>query len=168
MTRHHSLLVAVAFATCAAACGPDINLTKALELTVTESGYFDAGIVDGKTHLLPSLTFALHNTTDASISSVQLLFSYYQDGADGEFDSTQATGVGPEGVAAGQSTAPVVVRSPHGYTLEGARADFFTNSLYKDVIVKIFAKKRAGYMPLGEFKIGRRILEPVGRTPGSQ
>jgi hypothetical protein len=34
--------------------------------------------------------------------------------------------------------------------------------------VKVFAKKRAGYMPLGEFKIDRRILEPSGKTPGTR
>jgi len=168
MVRWRSALLASALAVGAAACGPDVDLSKALELKVTESGYFDAGLVDGKTHLLPSLTFELHNNSDASISSVLLLLSYYQVGADGEFDSLQATGVGSEGVAAGKSTAPIVARAQHGYTLEGARADFFTNRLYQDMTVKVFAKKRAGYMPLGEFKIDRRILEPSGKTPGAR
>jgi hypothetical protein len=124
--------------------------------------------LDGKTRLLPSLTFELHNNSDAPISSVLLLLSYYQVGADGEFDSAQATGIGSEGVAPGKATAPIVVRAQHGYTLEGARVDFFTNPLFRDMTVKVFAKKRAGYMPLGEFKIDRRILEPSGKTPGAR
>jgi hypothetical protein len=168
MVRWRSLLVASALAFGAAACGPDLDLSKALELKVIESGYYDAGLVDGKAHLLPSLTFELHNNSDAPISSVLLLLSYYQVGADGEFDSLQATGMGSEAVAPGKSTAPIVARAAHGYTLEGARVDFFTNRLFQDMTVKVFAKKRAGYMPLGEFKIDRRILEPSGKTPGAR
>jgi len=168
MVRWRSLLLASALAIGAAGCGPDLDLSKALELKVVESGYFDAGLVDGKTHLLPSLAFELHNNSDASLASVQLLLSFYHVGDDGEFDSVQATGIGPTAVAAGQSTSKIVSRATVGFTLEGARADFFTNSLYRDTTVKVFAKKRANYMPLGEFKIDRRILEPSGKTPGAR
>jgi hypothetical protein len=168
MLRWRPLLLASALALGASACGPDVNLTKTLEVKVTESGYFDAGLMDGKTHLLPSLTFELRNSGDTPIASVVLLVSFYQQGADGEFDSIQATGIGSAGVVPGNSSLPILARAPHGYTLEGARADFFTNPVYKDMFVKVFAKKRANYMPLGEFKIDRRVLEPSGKTPGAQ
>jgi hypothetical protein len=168
MVRWRSVLFASALAVGAAACGPDLNLSKALELKVVESGYFDAGLVDGKTHLLPSLTFVLHNTTSDSIASVQLLLSYIPEGSDGELDSVQVTGIGPKALAAGASTEPIVARATVGFSLEGARADFFTHRLFRDFTVKVFAKKRAGYMPLGEFKIDRRILEPSGKTPGAR
>src|SRR5882672_2702257 len=104
MVRCRPLLLAFALAFGAAACGPDVDLTRALELKVTESGYFDAGLLEGKTHLLPSLTFELRNNSGAPISSVLLLVSYYQHGADGEFDSIQATGIGAAAVAPGQSS----------------------------------------------------------------
>jgi len=168
MIRRHALTLGLVLAGMTAACGPDIDLTKALDFKVTESGYFDDGIHDGKTRLLPTITFQITNKSDASISSVVLLVTYHQDGADGELDSVQAEGIGSAGLAPGASTAAAEVRCPHGYTLEGARADFFTNSLYRDVVAKVFARKRAGYMPLGAFKIDRRILEPTARTPGLQ
>src|SRR5439155_22608311 len=130
LSRRRAVLFVLVLAASAAACGPDVDLTKALEFRVLESGYFDDGIHDGKTRFLPTLKFELHNNGDVALSSVQLLLSYYQQGADGEYDSMQATGVGPEGVAPGKSTTPVMLRAQHGYTFPGARADFFTASSF--------------------------------------
>jgi len=169
MARRRTILAVAAAATLfAAGCGPDIDLTKALEFRVLNSGYFDDGIHDGQTRLLPQLEFEIHNRSDRPISSVILLLSYYQSDADGEYDSATQDGIGATAIAPGESTKPAIVRAPHGYTFPGARADFFTNSLFRDIVVKVFAKKRGGYMPLGSFKVERRILEPTGRTPGTQ
>ena len=168
MVRWRSLLLAFAVATGAAACGPDVNLTKALEVNVTESGYFDAGLRDGKTRLLPTLTFTLHNTTPEPIASVQLLLSYIPAGSDGELDSITVTGIGPDALAPNATSEPIMARATVGFSLEGARADFFTNRLFTDFTVKVFGKKRAGFMPLGEFKVDRRILEPSGKSSGAQ
>jgi hypothetical protein len=162
------VLVASAIALGASACGPDVNLTTALELQVKESGYFDAGLKDGKTRLLPTLTFVLRNTTAEPIASVQLLLSYIPAGSDGELDSLTVTGIGPDALAGNATSAPIVARSPVGFGLEGARADFFSHSMFKDFTVKVFAKKRTGFMPLGEFKVDRRILEPSGKSSGTQ
>src|SRR6476620_5823719 len=120
MARRRSLLLALALAMGAAACGPGLDLTKALEVKVIESGYFDAGLRDGKTRLLPTLTFTLHNTTAEPIASVQLLVSFIPDGSDGELDSISLTGIGPNALAANATGEPIMARATVGFGLEGA------------------------------------------------
>ena len=39
-----------------AGCGPDVDLTKALQVEVVSTGWFDAGIVNGQNKLVPSIT----------------------------------------------------------------------------------------------------------------
>src|SRR5262249_3984976 len=111
-----------------AACGPGVDLSKALEVTETFTGYYDNGLKDGKSHMVPSLTFRLHNKGDKAIGPVQLSISFWPVGADGEKDSVLVQGVGGGGLAAGASTEPLLGRSTVGFTVEGARADMFNNA----------------------------------------
>ncbi len=46
------LLLSVA----ATACGPTVDLTKGLKITIVETGWFDAGIVNGQNKLVPTVT----------------------------------------------------------------------------------------------------------------
>ena len=88
-------------------------------------------------------------------------------GDDGESDSPMVTGLGSPALEVGNTTAPIVVRAKVGFTLEIARADFFNHSLFRDFMVKVFAKKRADWIKLGEMKVDRRIIEPAAKAPGA-
>jgi hypothetical protein len=154
-------LVAIACAlsvTASAACGAGPDLSKALEVTDVLTGYYDGGIRDGKTVLPPSIGFRLHNRDTRAIGPVQVTVSFWKDGDDGEWDSLLVQGITADGLAPGATTPPLLARSPHGYTLEGARADFFTHSLFKDVTAKMFASRSGAITKIGEFKLERRIL----------
>ena len=86
-----------------AACGPPIDLTKALEVTDVLTGFYDDGVQtkslgDGlpprPTNVLkPSITFKLKNISAQSLTSVQLMASFWQAGGDGEWDSIMATAI---------------------------------------------------------------------------
>jgi len=141
-----------------AACGPRVDLTKALTLTDVLSGYYDEGVRDGKARLPPSITFRLHNSSDREIGPVQLTVAFWRDGEDGEWNSVLVKGIGSEGLRPGASTEPVVARNPNAYTPEGGRQDLFTNSIYKDVTAKIFASQAGNIVKLGEYKLDRTIL----------
>jgi hypothetical protein len=151
-------LAAILSFAAAPACGPDVDLAKSIAVTDVFSGYYDNGVKDGKNHLLPSITFRLQNVGAESLANVQLMVSFWQEGADGELDSLQVPGIGSRQVSAGAATEPIQVRSTVGYTLEGARADFFMHSLFRDMTAKIFAKRSGKIVPVGEVKIDRRIL----------
>jgi len=161
-------LFAVAFIAfvAAPACGPSADL-HALKITDIISGYWDAGLKDGKNYLVPSVTFRLENSGAIGITGLELNVGYWRDGADGEWDSTLVQKIGNDSIPAGGKSEPVTVRCPVGYTLEGARADFFTNSQYRDVTAKIFGHRGGTIVPLGEVKLDRQILPhltgPVGR-----
>jgi len=143
---------------CTSACTPNVDLTKALTLTDVFSGYYDEGVKDGKPRLPPSITFRLHNVSDKAIGPVLVTVAFWQDGADGEWNSVVVQGITSAGLKPGASTEPLVARNPNAYTPEGGRQDLFTNSSYKDVTAKVFASQAGNIMKLGEYKIDRMIL----------
>jgi hypothetical protein len=140
-----------------AACGT-VDLSKTLQVVDAQSGYYDSGVKDGKNYLRPQITFRLKNVSSEPVNSVQLTIAYWMDGADGEWDSVLHKGIGSEGLAPGMATEPITARLHIGYTLEGARADFFTNSRFRDVTAKIFAKRSGKIFRMGEYKLERRII----------
>ena len=144
--------------TASVACGPGVDLSKALEVTDVLSGYYDNGLKDGKNHLLPSISFRLHNRGDRKIGPVQLTVAFWVDGADGEWDSVVLQGIHGQGLPAGASTESLLARGNVGYTLEGARADFFSHHLFKDVTAKLFASQSGSIVPIGQFKLERVII----------
>lgn len=141
-----------------AGCAREVDLAKSLSVTEVFSGWYDFGVVDGQNKLVPSISFKLQNVGDAPVRRVQMLVSFWQEGADGENDSKEVTGVGAEDLAPGSSSAPILVRSGVGYTSEQARAEMFGNSQFKDFTVKLFAKRAGRIVPLGEHKVERRVI----------
>jgi hypothetical protein len=141
-----------------AGCGANIDLEKSLAIVEPFSGWYDAGIKDGLNKLVPSISFKLQNTGAQPITQVQLIVSFWQQGADGESDSKEVEGIGGEAVAPAASSRPILVRSEVGYTLEQARAELFTHRQFKDFLVKVFAKRGGKIVKLGEFTIDRRII----------
>jgi hypothetical protein len=165
MIRSGRLLVVVLPFVAAAACGPQINLAK-LTPTEVSSGWYDDGVKDGLNYLKPSISFRLQNTDTVPATEVQLTVSFWQDGADGENDSLEVVGIGSDALAPGESGAPILVRAPHGYTIEQPRAELFQHSAFKDFTAKIFAKRNGHIVPIGNFKIERRILPHVTAAAG--
>jgi hypothetical protein len=139
------------------ACGPPLDLKQALEVTDVSSGWFDAGIVDGKNKLVPSVTFRLKKKSDVSLSSVSLNLVFKQVGGEEHFDEVYVQSVDFKG----EETDPITVRATAGYTGDPpqSRADMLTNSYFKDMEVQIFAKHAsAQWVALHSMKIVRQVL----------
>jgi hypothetical protein len=150
------------------ACSPQIDLAASVSLTDVQSGYVDAGpAANGWNHLLPNLTFRLKNVSDRDISNVQLLVNFRAEGAEVDIASAQVSGIGPDGLGPGAETDPVVVRPDTGFTLEGPLADFFVHSGFVDVTARVFARRAGKVVPVGEFKMDRRII-PQQSTSGGR
>jgi hypothetical protein len=158
MKRGSLLAGVLALFVLASACSPGVDLSKALTLTDVLSGYYDEGVRDGKPRLPPSITFRLHNGSDRTIGPVQLTVAFWQVGVDGEWNSVLVQAITGDGLKPGASTDPLVARNPNAYTPEGGRQDLFTNSVYKDVIAKVFASQAGNIVKLGEYPIDRVIL----------
>jgi len=137
-----------------------IDLPKALEVTAVETGYFDVGIVDGKNKIVPTISIRLKNRDSLPVASVQIIARFNQIGDTQELGSAvYVRGIGPEGLAPGQTGAPIVLKCDVGYTSEAPRAQMFTHSIFKDVRVTLFAKYAAQpWTPMGEYTIARQLL----------
>jgi hypothetical protein len=137
-----------------------IDLPKALEITDVKTGYFDAGIVDGKNKLVPTISIRLKNRDSQSIASVQMLARFSVIGETEELGSgPYVRAIGPEGLAPGQTGDPVVMKIDVGYTSEAPRAQMFTHSMFKDVRVELFGKYAAqDWAKMGEYQVARQLL----------
>jgi len=151
------LMAAVAASACTSR---RIELPQALEVTDIGTGYFDAGIVDGKNKIVPTISLRLKNRDSLPIASVQMLAKFSVVGDQQELGSgPYVRAIGPEGLAPGATGSPIVMKSNVGYTSEAPRAQMFTHSLFKDVHVEIFAKYAAQeWMKMGDYPIARQLL----------
>ena len=59
-----------------AACGPTVDLTKGLQVTIVNSGWYDLGIVNGQNKLVPSVRFKLRKNGDVNLSSLSLNLTF--------------------------------------------------------------------------------------------
>src|SRR5882724_4630927 len=66
------LAPAVLLAVLTAGCSRPVDLKQALQLADLAGGYHDAGIVDGRNKLVPSLSFRLKKSTDDSLRPLSL------------------------------------------------------------------------------------------------
>jgi hypothetical protein len=161
MGRRSPLLIAVCFWLIAgSACEPNVDLSKALKLIPSLTGYYDNGRnAAGENHFLPSITFQLKNEGDQPLTYVDMSVAFWH--ADGELDSKYIKGIGGEALAPGASTEAITVRSTLGYTSPYAGTQIFMHSSFKDMVVKVFAKRRGKTTKLGEITIEHRVLPSV-------
>jgi hypothetical protein len=164
MTRRRPLpaaafaLLLAASAAPAMSCGPsDAEVLKTVAVTDVLGGWYDFGVVPDGNKLVPSITFKLKNTGTRPIGNVQLMVSFWLAGDDGETDSAQVRGIG-DALAPGASTAPMQVNATVGFTIAAPRAEAFTNPRFRDATAKIFGKRGGKIVPLGEFKLERRLI----------
>ena len=155
-----ALLVAGAAWSAASCGGPPVDLAKALKVTDAVTGWYDAGIVEGqKNKLVPSISFRLTNVGTVPVYSVYITISFHLIGDEQEWGSSYIKAVGPEGLAGGASTPPMVARSSFGYTGEQPRNQMLEHSQFVDAQVSLFAKSGAAApVKIGEYKIDRQLL----------
>jgi hypothetical protein len=153
----------------AAGCGPEVDLKEALTVTDVLGGYYDAGVVEGRNKIVPSLTFTIRKNTEASIGPLQLNVVFRQlpaagapppaAGTTGESDWED---VFLQGIRfEGDHTKPLTVRPRVGYTGDPpqTRADMLKNSHFQDIRVHIFAKHgSAQWVEIAVIPLPRQLL----------
>ena len=139
--------------------GPDLAAT--LDVTDVKTGWYDAGVADGKARMVPSITFRLHNKGKEAVNTVQLMVSFWRVGTDGAWDEVLTTGIGHAALDPGASTDPIIVRPKVAYTLEGARADLFTHHLFLDTTAKVFVQRSGAIVPMGQYPLERKIISRI-------
>lgn len=139
------------------ACGKSIDLKQATQVTDVSSGWFDAGIQDGKNKLIPSVTFRLAKSPGVSLDYVSLNVVFRVVGEQDHWDDVFVQQVD----FSGATTAPITVRSKFGYTGDPpqSRADMLRHSAFRDMEAQIFAKQSSSqWAELQTVKIVRQLL----------
>jgi hypothetical protein len=143
-----------------AGCQKPIDLTKALQVEEVSSGWHDAGMVEGKNKLVPTITFKIKNVSDQPLSVLQMnvLFRRVTEEAT-EWGSGFVTVAGSSGLKAGATSDPLTVTSQLGYTGTEARAEMMKNSQFIDAKVQLFAKYASTqWVKIGEYPVTRTLL----------
>lgn len=159
-------LCAVVLAVGAAACGPPIEITKALEVTDVTTGWYDAGITSGMNKLVPSLTFKARNISNVQVESVQFnaVFRVIEDPQ--ELGSSLVKGIDRHGLAPGASTVTYTMQSALGYTGQQPRAEMLAHKDFRDVRVDLYAKYRSdSWTKIGSYVIARKLLTAAPTIP---
>jgi hypothetical protein len=143
----------------ALSCGKSTNLAQALEITDSNSGWFDAGISGGRNKIVPNVTFRLKKRSPVDLSrvSVNALFRA-SDGKESELDND----VYLQRVDfQGEATAPITIRAENGYTAEPpqSRADMLKHSQFRDMRVQILIKQGSSqWQDLGWIDVKRHLI----------
>jgi len=124
------------------------------------SGWHDAGMVEGKNKLVPTITFKVKNVSDQPLSVLQMnvLFRRVTEEAT-EWGGGFVTVAGSSGLRPGATSDPLTVTSQLGYTGTEPRADMMKNSQFVDAKVQLFAKySSAQWVKIGEYPVARTLL----------
>ncbi|HKB10966.1 MAG TPA: hypothetical protein VKD69_09935 [Vicinamibacterales bacterium] len=153
------LLLSVA-AVSAAACGPAVDLTKGLTINIVNTGWYDAGIVNGQNKLVPAVSFTVKNVSDQRLVSLQVNALFRRVTEADEWGSELVIAAGSSGLPAGQITSVLMAKSPRGYTgSDQSRQEMLQNTHFVDAKVDLFAKYGSTqWTRLGTYPITRQLL----------
>ena len=157
MIRRTTVVAWVVLAAVASACGPQVDLKQAIQVTDVSSGWFDAGIQNGKNKLVPTVTFKLKKNPEVKLSSISLNLTFKFVGSEDHADDVYVQSVPFEG----NETKPIVVRTQWGYTGDApqTRAEMLKHSQFRDMEASIFAKQSSSqWIELQRVPITRQLL----------
>jgi|SRR5436309_7359806 len=141
------------------ACGPTVDLSKGLKLDIVDTGWFDAGIVNGQNKLVPSVSFTLTNLSDQKLVTLQINALFRRVSEDKEWGTGFITAAGSSGLAPGSTTNHLTVRSQLGYTGSEPRLEMLKNTHFVDAKVELFAKyANIQWVRMGTYPIERKLL----------
>jgi hypothetical protein len=144
---------------CIAGCGSR-DVQKDLRIVDVHSGWYDAGILeDGKNKLVPSISIHIENVSQDPISGVQLNAIFHRAGETQVWGEHFVRAIGSDGLPAGKTTNPIVLRSNLGYTGIQSRLQMLKNREFVDGTVDIFGKHGSRtWAKMGSYKIDRQLL----------
>ena len=155
------LLVAVLLA--AAGCTRTVDIKQALEVADTSSGWYDAGIVDGKNKIVPSVTFRLKKKPDVDLAGVALnvVFRHPAPAGSNVEEDWDEVFIQRADFKSANETEPLTVRPEKGYTGDPpqSRLDILQHSQFRDVRARIFAKYSSSqWVEIGMVDVQRQLI----------
>jgi hypothetical protein len=139
--------------------GPAIDIAASVKAGDVTTGWFDAGIVDGKNKLVPSASFTITNSSSSKISALHVFSVFRFVGETEELGSSSVVLRGNDALGPSSTSKPITVRAHWGLTGEQPRAQMLMHKEFRDARVEIFAKYGSGsYVKLIEVPVKRQLL----------
>lgn len=136
-----------------------LDPSTVLEPLDVVTGWYDAGIFEGKNKLVPSVSLKLRNKSPDPVSSVQINAVFRRVGESQGWGEHYGWAIQHDALAPGASTDPLVLRSQLGYTSEQPRAQMLQNKEFVDAKVEIFLRQGSQtWAKLAEFQVARQLL----------
>jgi hypothetical protein len=146
---------AAALVAASAGCSRPVDLSKAIRVADVTTGWFDAGIVDGKNKLVPTITCTLQNSASQSLNvqmNVMFVILPQKESQDEVFLQNVE-------VPGGGRSKPITVRAKYGFTGEQPRGEMLQHRLFQDFTVRLFAKQGSSqWTLLGDYPVARQLL----------
>jgi hypothetical protein len=144
----------------APACSHQVDIKQTFKVTDLSGGWYDAGIVDGKNKLVPTVSFRVEKNTPEEVRplAVNVLFKQIKGDTDAEWDDVLLQRID---FNEGNRTAVLTLRPAAGATGEPpqSRAEMLKNSYFVDIRAVIFAKQSSSnWVELARYDIPRQIL----------
>ena len=181
--RNFATAIVILAALPSAGCSKPVDLKQSLQITDVAGGYHDAGVVNGKNKLVPSITFRLKKPAGVDVTPLSLNVAFKQlpeagagpavppaSSAETDWDEKFVQSVPFDGdqtkplfehLNTWDGIAPLTFMTEPGYTADPpqSRADILKHRLFRDVRVHIFAKHSASqWVEIGAFDIPRQLL----------
>ena len=154
------LLLAAVLAT---ACSRSVDVKQALEVADATSGWYDAGIVEGKNKIVPSVSFKLKKKPDADLAGVALnvVFRHPADAGSTLEEDWDEVFIQRAEFKDANETETLTVRSEKGYTGDPpqGRLDILRHSKFRDVRARIYAKYSSSqWVEIGAVDVQRQLI----------
>jgi len=154
--KHAWLGLAIAALT---ACSQPVDVSKAVQAEVVQSGWRPAASTDGKNKIVPAVSLALKNVSTQALTAVQVNAVFRRVSNNDEIASDFRPVTGPSGLPAGASTDQIVLTAQRGYTGTDPAAELIQNSQFVDAKVEVFVKAGSGqWTRIGEYPIARQFI----------
>ena len=138
---------------------PAIDVAASVKIGGLTTGWFDAGIVDGKNKLVPSASFTVTNASTVKLSGLQIYSVFRFQNETEELGSSLIVLRGADALAPSATSKPMTVRANWGFTGEQPRAQMLMHGQFQDARVEIYAKYGSGaFVKLTEARVQRQLL----------
>jgi hypothetical protein len=142
------------------ACSRSRDVAQDLKIIDARTGWYDAGIVEGKNKIVPSIAFRLQNVSQEEIARVQVNAIFHRLNEKEPWGDYYAPAIGADGLQPSATGNELVLRGNLGYTSpDQTRAQILADRRFVNVKVEIFGKHGSRtWVKMGEFPIERKLL----------
>jgi hypothetical protein len=153
-----AIVACVVACAASAACGPGVDLAKAVAPESIVTGWANGGTVAGRNKIVPAVSFRLKNVSDQKLAAVQVNAVFRRVNDPGEWSSGFLPDVARE-IPPGKETDSRIVTGQQGYTGTDDRDEMLRNSQFVDAKAELFVKSgSSNWTRIGEYPVARQLL----------